>query len=100
MLGELGDIDRVVVTYFEAPRSYTAEDVVETTTRILSSAAPLMAALRAAQGDAVLPHALRADAHLLVDRTQRWLALAEEARRTAGNGLRGLARARQYEAHR
>ena len=29
MLAELGDIDRVVVTFFEAPRSYTAEDVVE-----------------------------------------------------------------------
>lgn len=29
MLAELDDIDRVVVTYFEAPRSYTAEDVVE-----------------------------------------------------------------------
>jgi tRNA modification GTPase len=28
-LAELDDIDRVVVTYFEAPRSYTAEDVVE-----------------------------------------------------------------------
>ena len=28
-LAELDDIDRVVVTFFEAPRSYTAEDVVE-----------------------------------------------------------------------
>jgi tRNA modification GTPase len=28
-LAQLGDIDRVVVTYFAAPRSYTAEDVVE-----------------------------------------------------------------------
>ena len=29
MLAHLGDIDQVVVTFFEAPRSYTAEDVVE-----------------------------------------------------------------------
>ena len=29
MLAELGGIDRVVVSFFEAPRSYTAEDVVE-----------------------------------------------------------------------
>ena len=28
-LAELGDVDRVVVTFFEGPRSYTAEDVVE-----------------------------------------------------------------------
>jgi tRNA modification GTPase len=28
-LAELADIDRVVVTFFEAPRSYTAEDVIE-----------------------------------------------------------------------
>jgi tRNA modification GTPase len=28
-LAALGDIDRVVVSFFEAPRSYTAEDVVE-----------------------------------------------------------------------
>lgn len=29
LYARLGDIDRVVVTFFEAPRSYTAEDVVE-----------------------------------------------------------------------
>jgi tRNA modification GTPase len=29
MLAELGDIDRVVVSFFEAPRSYTAQDMVE-----------------------------------------------------------------------
>ncbi len=28
-LAELSDVDRVVVSYFEGPRSYTAEDVVE-----------------------------------------------------------------------
>ena len=28
-LAELADVDRVVVSFFEAPRSYTAEDVVE-----------------------------------------------------------------------
>ena len=28
-LAGLGDIDRVIVTFFESPRSYTAEDVVE-----------------------------------------------------------------------
>jgi tRNA modification GTPase len=28
-LAELGDVDRVVATFFEGPRSYTAEDVVE-----------------------------------------------------------------------
>jgi tRNA modification GTPase len=29
LMAGLGDIDRVVVSFFEAPRSYTAEDVVE-----------------------------------------------------------------------
>jgi hypothetical protein len=84
----------------EPPDDADPETVLETSSAILSASAPLIAQLREAIGGGALPPELAAEVTALHERTSRWLALAEAARRETGDSLRRIAQARQYQQQR
>jgi hypothetical protein len=84
----------------EPPDDADPETVLERAAGILAATAPLIGALRTTLSGAKLPGELVDDAAVLQDRTQRWLALAEAARRETADSIRSIARARAYGAQR